>query len=229
MSDTDSFIEEVTEEVRKDKLYGYFKKYGWIAGAAVVLIVGGAAYSEWSNSKAEEAAQMRGDAIAAALRKDTAADRVSALESIGETAGAAAVLLDFEKAAILAEDDQKQAALTALDAIASNEDLATVYRDMARFKALILHGKDMDSAQRMAALTVLATPGNAFRPLAMEQIAVALLDAGDTTGTIEQLTQLLSEPDISAAMRQRSARLLYSLGGEIPAQTQLLSGNETAQ
>ena len=31
MSDTDSFIDEVTEEVRKDRLYGYLRRYGWIA------------------------------------------------------------------------------------------------------------------------------------------------------------------------------------------------------
>ena len=39
MSNTDSFIEEVTEEVRRDKLYGYLKRYGWIAGLIIVLVV----------------------------------------------------------------------------------------------------------------------------------------------------------------------------------------------
>ena len=32
MSNPDSFIEEVTEEVRRDKLFALFRKYGWIAG-----------------------------------------------------------------------------------------------------------------------------------------------------------------------------------------------------
>ena len=41
MSDTDSFIEEVTEEVRRDQLYKYVRKYGWIAIALVVGVVGG--------------------------------------------------------------------------------------------------------------------------------------------------------------------------------------------
>ena len=87
----------------------------------------------------------------------------------------------------------------------------------------------MDPNERMAALEILATPGNAFRPLALEQIAVAKLDAGDESGAVEQLTQLLNEPDISADLRRRSAQLLVSLGGEIPAVSQLLSGSETAQ
>jgi len=31
MSDTDSFINEVTEEVRRDRLYGMFRRWGWFA------------------------------------------------------------------------------------------------------------------------------------------------------------------------------------------------------
>lgn len=44
MSDTDSFIEEVTEEVRRDRLFGLMRRYGWIAVLAVLLLVGGTAY-----------------------------------------------------------------------------------------------------------------------------------------------------------------------------------------
>jgi hypothetical protein len=225
MSDTDSFIEEVTEEVRKDRLYGYFKKYGWIAGAVVVLAVGGAAYSEWSKNKAMTAAQARGDALAAALDKEAVADQIVALDDLSADAGAASALIMFQKAAVLAEDGQKDAALAALDTIANGTETTQIYRDMASFKALILRGKDMDQAERMLSLETLATPGNAYRALALEQIAVAKLDAGDKSGAIEQLTALISESDISDGMRQRAVQLLISLGGEIPAQSQLLSGN----
>lgn len=229
MSDTDSFIEEVTEEVRKDQLYGYFRKYGWIAGALVVLIVGGAVYSEWSDHKAAVDAQARGDALTDALSKPTTAEQILALDNISAKPGDATDILGFQRAAILVEDGQKDAALALLNAIANDETAKQVYRDMARFKAVVISGADMDPNERMAALEILATPGNAFRPLALEQIAVAKLDAGDESGAVEQLTQLLNEPDISADLRRRSAQLLVSLGGEIPAVSQLLSGSETAQ
>jgi hypothetical protein len=229
MSDTDSFIEEVTEEVRKDKLYGYFKKYGWIAGALVVLIVGGAIYSEWSDNRAKIDARTRGDAIAAALVLPSAAEQIAALENIKVEPGDQTAMLGFQKAAILADDGQKGAAFTTLDAIANDSSTAQIYRDMARFKVLILRGADMDQGARMTALEALATPGNAFRPLALEQIAVAMLDANDSDRAIVQLTELLNEPEISAGLRQRAVQLLISIGGEIPVASQLLSGNETAQ
>ena len=52
MSDTDSFIDEVTEEVRRDKLFGYFRRYGWIAALVILALVGTTAYNEWKKSAA---------------------------------------------------------------------------------------------------------------------------------------------------------------------------------
>ena len=51
MSDTDSFINEVNDEVRRDRLYGYLQRYGWIAILVVVLIVVGAAWSEYRKAQ----------------------------------------------------------------------------------------------------------------------------------------------------------------------------------
>jgi len=229
MSETDSFIEEVTDEVRKDRLYAYYKKYGWIVGLAIVLIVGGAAYLEWSKSQAIAAAEARGDAISAALSKKTPAEQVAALQSISANAGAAAVLLQFQEATILIKDGKKDAALAALDKIAQSDGVSPIYRDLANFKALVLRGKDMDAAKRLTALQKLAKPGNALRPLALEQIAIAKLDTGDEKAAIDQLGRLLEEPNLPTGVQQRAIQLLVSLGGEIPAQAQLLSGNGTAQ
>ncbi|KKK62940.1 hypothetical protein LCGC14_2999320, partial [marine sediment metagenome] len=71
MSNTDSFIDEVTEEVRRERLFGFLRRYGWIAVLAVVLIVGGAAYNEWRNASERAEAQAFGDALLAALEADS--------------------------------------------------------------------------------------------------------------------------------------------------------------
>ena len=44
--DTDSFIDEVTDEVRRDRLYLLMRRYGWIGVLVIVVIVGGAAWRE---------------------------------------------------------------------------------------------------------------------------------------------------------------------------------------
>lgn len=50
MSDTDSFIDEVSEEIRREKLFKTFRKYGWIGVALVVIVVGGTGYREYSRA-----------------------------------------------------------------------------------------------------------------------------------------------------------------------------------
>ncbi|NNL35893.1 MAG: hypothetical protein HKP35_08755, partial [Silicimonas sp.] len=63
MSNQDSFIDEVTDEVRKDRLYALYRKYGWVAALAVILLVGGAAANEWRKASARTQAEAAGDAL----------------------------------------------------------------------------------------------------------------------------------------------------------------------
>lgn len=216
MSETDSFLDEVAEEVRRDKLYGYARKYGWIAVLAVVLIVGAAAYVEWSKARNESTAQARGDAIIAALNIDSASDRAAALAEVAAEAGTAKAVIELRRAAVLAEAGDTAAALTVLDQLAASAEVEPVYREMAKLKAVILRGPEMDPAQRMAALDALASAGAPFRTVALEQRAVALLDAGDRDAALEQLLSLLQEPGVSTAMRNRTEQLIIALGGQLP-------------
>ena len=79
MSNPDSFIEEVTEEVRRDRLFAAFRKYGWIGGLVVLGIVGGAAWNEWQKSQAAARAQGFGDAMLEALDTGGAVERREAM------------------------------------------------------------------------------------------------------------------------------------------------------
>ena len=114
MSNPDSFIEEVTEEVRRDRLFAMFRKYGWIGGLVVVAIVGGAAYSEWQKAQALARAEGFGEAMLDALDIGGASERRAAMESVPAD-GAQLALRALMVASDPAED--KAAALAALPAI----------------------------------------------------------------------------------------------------------------
>ena len=60
MSETDSFIQEVTEEVRQDQMLRYWKKYGAYVIGGVALIVAGAAAWNWSIAQEQAKAEQRG-------------------------------------------------------------------------------------------------------------------------------------------------------------------------
>ena len=82
MSNPDSFIEEVTEEVRRDRLFAAFRKYGWIGGLVVLGIVGGAAWNEWQKNQAAARAQGFGDAMLEALDTGGAVERREAMAAV---------------------------------------------------------------------------------------------------------------------------------------------------
>ena len=67
VSDTDSFIEEVSEEVRRDRLYKVLRKYAWVGILAGVTIVGGTAFLEFQKAQARTEAEAVGTAIINAL------------------------------------------------------------------------------------------------------------------------------------------------------------------
>ena len=83
MSETDSFIEEVSEEVRRDRLYGLIRRYGWIAVVGVVAIVGGASWNEYNKAQDRAAAQALGDGIMTALEAEDPAARAAERQRYG--------------------------------------------------------------------------------------------------------------------------------------------------
>ncbi len=140
MSNPESFIDEVTEEVRRDKLFGYLRRYGWIGIVAVLLIVGGAAWNEYQKAQNQAESQAFGDAILTALDQDDAAARETALAAVpapGQRAGILGLLLSTDPVS------DRAAALTALEAVAADQSLPVSYRDLAILRRVIVAGADL--------------------------------------------------------------------------------------
>ncbi|HEX9857356.1 MAG TPA: hypothetical protein VGA75_03300 [Paracoccaceae bacterium] len=210
MSNPESFIDEVTEEVRRDRLFAAFRKYGWIGVVLVVLTVGGAAYSEWQKATQRAEAQAFGDAVLAALEAETPEARAAALTAVAAT-GKRAGILQLLLASDPAED--RAGALAALEKVAADEALPVAYRDLAVLRRVILAGAEMPAADRRAALDPIAAPGRPYRPLALEQMAYLLVEAGDSAAAITALQALSQDQEAPTGLRQRAAQMIVALGG----------------
>jgi len=196
MSDTDSFIEEVSEEVRRDRLYGYMRKYGWIAVLAILALVGGAAYNEYSKAQERAKAQTAGDAILAALEADEPNARVAALEAVQ---GAA---------------DDAAGSQAALEKIAVDGSLPEIYRQIASFKAASQSDGSLSVEDRRVRLEALSAPGTSLRLLATEQLALIDIETADTEAALEKLQGIVVDAEVTAGLRQRATQLIIALGAE---------------
>lgn len=210
MSNPESFIDEVTDEVRRDKLFTAFRKYGWIGVVAVLGIVGGAAYSEWQKSQAQAQARAFGDALLAAIEAETPAARREALAAV-PAGGEDAALVQMLLASDPAED--KAATLAALDRVIADTTQPDLWRDMAGLRRVMVAGADMALADRRAALEPLAAAGRPFRVLAAEQLAYLLVEEGKTPEAIDALQALLQDQEAPGGLRSRAAQMIVALGG----------------
>lgn len=213
MSDTDSFVDEVTDEVRRDRLFAMFRKYGWIGVVVVLLIVGGAAWTEWQKSVAASRAQVFGDAALAALEKTDAAERAAALAAIPADKDQRAI-----QALLLAGSPEGDTAarLAALDALIADATEPQVYRDLAVLRRVGVAGTAQPVADRRLALEGVAVPGRPFRTLAEEQLAYLLIEEGKTEEALTAMTALIQDQESPAGLRQRLAAVITALGGTVP-------------
>ena len=213
MSNSDSFIDEVTEEVRREKLYGYMRRYGWIAVLAVVLLVGGAAWTEYRNAQDRAAAEATGDALIDALSAEDAAARAEAVAAINAEGDTAAVTGLLAAAAQQEAGDLDAAAVTLRD-LAGNGEVPALYRDLAAFKAALLPVGE--AAERISNLEVLSQPGQPYRLLALEQIALLQLEQGETDAALDTLGRIEEDAALTEGLQQRVQTLMVALGEPLP-------------
>ncbi|MDF1727112.1 MAG: hypothetical protein P1U53_05100 [Sulfitobacter sp.] len=214
MSDTDSFIDEVNEEVRRDRLFVLLRRYGWIAVVAILLIVGGAAWNEYQKAQVRAEAERVGDAMLAALSVNQSEERLAALQEIDPGTEGAEAVLAFLTAAQQQEAGDREGAIATLDAIAVDSGVAPIYRDIALFKALALQGEAAGAENRRQALEALAQAGRPLRLLAAEQLALIEIEEGNSEAAIERYQAILNDAEVSPDLQQRALQVIVALGGE---------------
>ena len=212
MSDTDSFLQEVSEELRRDKLYRNIRKYGWVAILLVIVIVGAATYREYLKSQAETEAELFGTSIIDALNEKNVADRIAKLQKInapGENAKAiVAMLLSAEATG----NETTNFEMSTLSDVTERLSIDAHYRDLLNFKILLGSSEIMDLDERIKAFEGLSQPGNPFRLLAKEQMALIELELGNTDNAIEKISQILLDSELTAGLRNRATQMLIALG-----------------
>ena len=207
MSDTDSFIDEVTDEVRRDRLFGFFRRYGWIAAVMILGLVGATAFNEWSKSAAAQVAQARGDALLDALDMEDDAASVAALIEISTQEGG-----DVVASFLAAGADQSQAA-SLLGAIAANTDQPEYIRDLARLK-LATTPDAVSHGEAVLILTDLSTAGGLYRNAATEMLVAIELERGNVDAAVTLLQAHIQDAQATQEQIQRMGELLVALGAK---------------
>lgn len=207
-TDSDSFIREVTEEVRQDRMFHLWRRYGPFVIGAIVLIVGAAAIWNWLDYRRVLAARETGELF---LEADAAegAKRLALLESIEPPAS---VLADLRRAAVLASEGETDDATLLYRQTAARADAGPVYAQLATLSAVALDAARGDPATLIGEIAPLTAEDAPFRPLALELRGALRLQAGDVEAARQDFEAAVSAPMATGETRRRVSELIQALG-----------------
>ncbi len=212
MSNNESFIQEVSEEVRRDRLYRILKKWGWIGIAVIVALVGGASFNEWNKDSKMNSARNLGDRVLSAVaNKDPIELKDIEISNISQD-----MFIKNLLSAILLSDNKLDASKMALEEIRDIPGITKTYRELNAFKLglLVLKEGNLTGDERFSVFEGLVEPGSPFRLLAKEQQALILIEQGKLELAIKALTEISVDSETTASLKRRVTQLRISLGGD---------------
>lgn len=215
-TESETFLREVDEELRREQLNNFVARYGWALIAAALLILAGVAGLIWYQGHRAQQRADQAEALVDALDKMEAGNRNAALPKLAAIAdshapGYRAAAL-FARANAQIEQDQLPAAIATLRSIANDDGFAEPYRQAALVRQTTLEFDRLPPQVVVQRLTPLAQPGQAWFGTAGEMVAIAQLKLHrpDLAGRI--FGQIARDENVPGSIRSRALQMAGSLG-----------------
>lgn len=206
---TDIF-QEVDEEVRRERLKKLWERYGnYLIAACIVLVLGVGAWRGYQWWQAKQAAQSgaafeQAVTLAETGKHQEAAAAFAKLTSDG-TSGYR-VLARLRQAAELAPTD-RNAAVAAYDAIATDNRTGQVVQDLAAVRAAFLLVDSAPYSEISQRLEPVTAPDRAFRHSAREILALSAWKVGDMAAARRWTEMIMTDPQTPPGPRTRAEML----------------------
>ena len=218
-NETDSFVNEVDENLRREQAVSIARKYGpWILGVFVALLVVIGGWQIW-NQYSLDSSRRHAEQYAAAqqlLQAGNIPEAKTEFERLSnEGPRIYQTMARMEHAAILVQEGDLEGAIAGFDSAA---EIAPdrVMRESAQIRAAYLAADTQDFPTLRTRLDPLIASNTGVSYLAKELLGVEAWEAGETAlarQTFDQLVLAIGAPD---SMRQR-ARVALSVLGPAPA------------
>ncbi len=222
VADSDSFVQEVTEEVRRDAMYAAWRKYGPIlVGAIALVILGTAAQSWWKNSQQNAVREAGGAFIAAQSVEDSADAAEAFLKLSNDSEGDYAAMAGLRAAAAFGAAGDVDRAVEQYETVAAMSDIDSRLADLAKLRTVMIRSDTMEPADMLADLEPLSASGEPWRVIALEFTAAAHVRAGDEAAAIEVLSSLIEDEAATPAIQARAREMIAAFGGTPPEPAQI--------
>ena len=217
----DTFVQEVEENLRRDRMTDFFKSYGkWIAVAVVLGLaaIGGWIYWEEQQKRTSSDQSEKLHALLTDLsagKTQTVPQRVAELEkSHSDVVRASASLTD---AAVALEKNNRSAAIAKYRELVNDRDLAQPFRDVATVRLTALEFDTIKPEEVIARLQPLAKAGNPWFGSAGEMTALALMKQNKNAEAGRLFAAIAADNQVPSSIRSRAVQVAGTLGVDASA------------
>ena len=207
MSQNDNFIDEVTEEVRKDKLFILLKRYGWIGLLFIFFIVAGSIIVEIRSIQKNTASRELGDALSKLILEENQTNPHEK-DAKNQDVSKETLIAKLVKARVKEVSGDKNQAVTIYRDIA-NLNYSAPFTDFAKFKLVLLLDQKFEEKSNL--LEELISPDSTFFLLAIEQKALLNLSKGNVDVAKEDMALILNDPKATPLLISRIKKLKKAL------------------
>jgi len=215
-NDAETFLKEVDDELRREQMGNFLKRYGWWLIAAFALLLAALGGWIWWKEHSKAVAGVQGETLTAALDSLEAGNRNAALPKLAELANSDVpgyrAAASFARANSETSAGNAPAAIATLRSIAANQDFDEIYRQAAIVRQTQLEFDTLPPQQVVQRLRLLARPGSPWLGSAGEMLGVAYLKMhrADLAGPV--FASIGRDENVPPSIRTRAVQMAGSLG-----------------
>lgn len=212
----ETFLREVDENLRRDRLQDFGKKYGiWLIAAVVLFLAATGGWIYWQQKQVQKSGEQV-EQLAQIYRNFGAGDLTSGsrkLDELGKS-GSEGVRTSalFASAALAIEQNNLKLATDKFREIAADDGLPKPYRDLALIRQTALEFDRLKPEEVISRLEPLAKPGQPWFGSAGEMTATALIKQGKKEEAGRLYASIAKDSTVPEAIRERSVQIASSLG-----------------
>ena len=212
----ETFLREVDENLRRDRLRDFGKQYGgWLAAAVVLFLIASGGFIWWQQHKVQRS-EANVEQLAEIFKNigagtpGSAPQKLDQLSEDGSKSVRATAM--FTRAALAIQQNDLKLATAKYREIAADSSLPQPYRDAALIRQTAIEFDSLQPQQVISRLQPLAKPGQPWFGSAGEMTALAMIKQGQKTEAGRLFAALAKDSTVPETIRGRAAQIAGTLG-----------------
>jgi hypothetical protein len=212
----ETFLREVDENLRRDQLQDFARRYGAWVIAAVILFLAASGFFIWWQQHQIQQAEKQVEQLGEIYKNIGSGIPGPAAQQLDQLASsrnkAVRATAKFTSAALALQQNNPKLATAKYREIAADNSLPAPFRDAALIRQTALEFDSLQPQQVIAQLQPLAKPGNPWFGSAGEMTAMALIKQGKKAEAAQMFVAIAKDNSVPEQIRARAVQIAGTFG-----------------